>query len=93
MVIETTKEMVSKVYEQSNKRLDVVRGRLNRPLTLAEKVLFGHLADPQNQERVATKNHRRQSASSPTFDIDGPKAEGKHQHGQAAGQHHIADGP
>ncbi len=50
MAIETTREMVSKVYEQSKKRLDVVRGRLGRPLTLAEKVLFGHLADPQNQE-------------------------------------------
>ncbi len=50
MAIETTREMVGKVYEQSKKRLDVVRGRLNRPLTLAEKVLFGHLADPQNQE-------------------------------------------
>ncbi len=49
MAIETTPEMVSKVYEQSKKQLDVVRGRLNRPLTLAEKVLFGHLADAQNQ--------------------------------------------
>ncbi len=49
MAIETTHEMVSKVYEQSRKRLDVVRGRLGRPLTLAEKVLFGHLAEPENQ--------------------------------------------
>ncbi len=50
MAIETTREMVSKVYEQARQRLDVVRGRLGRPLTLAEKVLFSHLADPQNQE-------------------------------------------
>ena len=50
MAIETTRDMVNKVYEQSRKRLDVVRGRLGKPLTLAEKVLFGHLADADNQE-------------------------------------------
>ncbi len=50
MVIETTKEMVGKVYEASRERLAVVRERLGRPLTLAEKVLFGHLADPAGQE-------------------------------------------
>lgn len=50
MAIETTKEMVSKVYEDSRSRLEVVRGRLNRPLTLAEKIVFGHLSDPENQE-------------------------------------------
>ncbi len=50
MAIETTRDMVNKVYEQSRKRLDVVRGRLGKPLTLAEKVLFGHLADAENQE-------------------------------------------
>jgi len=50
MVIETTPEMVSNVYATSRQRLDVVRQRLGRPLTLAEKVLFGHLADPQGQD-------------------------------------------
>ncbi|MDX2474809.1 MAG: aconitate hydratase [Candidatus Krumholzibacteria bacterium] len=50
MTIETTRKMVNNVYEVSRKRLDVVRKRLGRPLTLAEKVLFGHLADPENQE-------------------------------------------
>ncbi len=48
--IETTPEMVKKVYETSRERLKTVRTRLNRPLTLAEKVLFGHLDDPQGQE-------------------------------------------
>ncbi len=47
--IETTPEMVQRVYETSRKRLEVVRGRLGRPLTLAEKVLFGHLDDPANE--------------------------------------------
>ena len=50
MAIETTKDMVSRVYETSRRNLDVVRGRLDRPLTLAEKVLFGHLADAAGQE-------------------------------------------
>lgn len=48
--IETTPEMVKKVYATSRERLKTVRTRLNRPLTLAEKVLFGHLEDPAGQE-------------------------------------------
>ncbi len=50
MAIETTREMVEKVYERSREKLAVARERLGRPLTLAEKVLFGHLADPEHQE-------------------------------------------
>lgn len=50
MAIETTLEMVQDVYARSKERLQVVRTRLGRPLTLAEKVLFGHLDDPANQE-------------------------------------------
>ena len=48
--IETTPEMVQNVYDTSRRRLEVVRKRLGRPLTLAEKVLFGHLADPDNED-------------------------------------------
>ncbi len=50
MAIETTREMVEQVYGRSRDKLAVVRKRLGRPLTLAEKVLFGHLADPDHQE-------------------------------------------
>jgi len=50
--IETTPEMVKTVYKKTAERLAVVRKRLNRPLTLAEKVMFGHLDDPQNQELI-----------------------------------------
>jgi aconitate hydratase len=50
MAIETTPAMVKEVYASSRRRLAVVRGRLGRPLTLAEKVLFGHLSDPAEQE-------------------------------------------
>jgi aconitate hydratase len=50
MAIETTPTMVKEVYANSRRRLAVVRGRLGRPLTLAEKVLFGHLSAPAEQE-------------------------------------------
>ncbi len=50
--IETTPEMVKKVYETTRKKIDVIRKRLNRSLTLAEKIIYGHLDDPQNQEIV-----------------------------------------
>jgi len=46
--IESTPEFVKAVYERSRERLAVIRKRLGRPLTLAEKVLFGHLADPEH---------------------------------------------
>jgi aconitate hydratase len=47
--IETTPEFVQSVYDTSRERLAVIRQRLDRPLTLAEKVLFGHLADPEEE--------------------------------------------
>jgi aconitate hydratase len=47
--IETTPELVHTVYDSSRRRLEVIRKRFNRPLTLAEKVLFGHLADPEGE--------------------------------------------
>ena len=47
--IETTPEFVQSVYDTSRQRLAVIRQRLGRPLTLAEKVLFGHLADPEEE--------------------------------------------
>lgn len=37
-------------YEGMKERLKVVTGRLKRPLTLAEKILYSHLADPANAE-------------------------------------------
>src|SRR3990167_11137361 len=49
-VVETTKELVSKTYSQIEKNLKIARQRLNRPLILAEKIVYGHLANPQTQE-------------------------------------------
>merc|ERR1719362_1272206 len=37
-------------YPKLVKNLDVVKGRLNRPLTLSEKILYPHLDDPANQD-------------------------------------------
>lgn len=38
-------------YEKLASRLKIVKGRLNRPLTLSEKILYSHIDDPQNQVR------------------------------------------
>jgi aconitate hydratase len=50
MNIDSTPDVVTRAYERTRKGLEVVRKRLNRKLTLAEKVLFGHLDDPAKQE-------------------------------------------
>ena len=51
--IESTPRFVARVYERMEERLSVVRRRLGRPLTMAEKVLFSHLDDPSGQELKA----------------------------------------
>src|SRR5947199_9894135 len=50
VTIESTVEMAAKVYETMERNLAVVRRRLQRPLTLADKILLGHLDDPEHQE-------------------------------------------
>ena len=44
-IIESTPEFVAGIYAQMRERLEVVRRRLGRPLTLAEKIVYGHLDD------------------------------------------------
>src|SRR5690606_12201676 len=56
MNIDSTKEFVEGVYKKMEQNIAVVRKRLNRPLTLAEKIVLGHLTDPQNQELNAGKS-------------------------------------
>ena len=49
--IETTPEALKGIYEKMRKNVQIVKGRLNnRPLTLAEKILFGHLDKPETQD-------------------------------------------
>jgi len=49
--------MVSKVYATMERNLKVVRRRLGKPLTLADKVLLGHLDDPEKQDLVPGKSY------------------------------------
>lgn len=37
-------------YEKLVQRLEIVKKRLNRPMTLSEKILYSHIDEPQNQE-------------------------------------------
>ena len=52
MEIESTAEMVARTYQTTRNNLDVVRKRLSKPLTLADKILYGHLTDPETQELI-----------------------------------------
>jgi aconitate hydratase len=45
-VIDSTPEFVAFAYQKMGRALETVRSRLNRPLTLAEKIMLGHLDDP-----------------------------------------------
>ena len=55
--IESTPEMAAKVYETMARNLAVVRRRLGKPLTLADKILLGHLDDPEHQEMEPGKSY------------------------------------
>jgi aconitate hydratase len=56
-VIESTPAFVKSVYEKMDANLKVVRQRLNRPLSLAEKIVYGHLDAPATQEIVRGKSY------------------------------------
>ncbi len=55
--IATTPASLKKIYASLEKNLAAVRKRLGRPLTLAEKILYGHLDDPKNQDLVPWKSY------------------------------------
>ncbi|KAG0748469.1 hypothetical protein G6F57_002489 [Rhizopus arrhizus] len=44
-------------YQRIEDNLEIVRKRLNRPLTLSEKVVYGHLDDAENQDIVRGKSY------------------------------------
>ena len=48
--IDSTAEFVTSAYQKMERNLEIVRSRLNRPLTLSEKVLLGHLDDASGAE-------------------------------------------
>jgi aconitate hydratase len=49
-IIESTPEFVRQSYERIERNLAVIRRRLARPLTFGEKVLLGHLDDPETAD-------------------------------------------
>src|SRR5574341_2409012 len=57
VTIESTPEMAARVYATMERNLQIVRRRLGRPLTLADKVLLGHLDDPENQDMEPGKSY------------------------------------
>ena len=52
-VVDSTPQFVSEAYNKMERNLEIIRSRFNRPLTLAEKVLLGHLDDPAGSELLA----------------------------------------
>src|SRR5262249_38464478 len=47
--IAKAEEEVARVYEGMNRKIAQVRTWLHEPLTLADKILFGHLENPSSQ--------------------------------------------
>jgi aconitate hydratase len=57
VAFESTPELAARVYRTTERTLQIVRGRLACPLTLADKVLLGHLDDPLNQDLVPGQSY------------------------------------
>jgi aconitate hydratase len=57
VAIESTPQMASAIYATMARNLAVVRRRLGKPLTLADKILLGHLDDPEHQELEPGKSY------------------------------------
>ena len=55
--IESTPAFVKAVYDRMAANLKVVRPRLGRPLSLAEKIIYGHLDHPDTAEIVRGKSY------------------------------------
>ena len=57
MEIETTSELVSKVYQKTKKNLSNFRTIVGRPLTLTEKILAGHLVEIEEKNLDEGSNY------------------------------------
>ena len=55
--IESTAAVAADLYETMERKLAIVRRRLGTPLTLADKVLAGHLDAPESQELAPGRSH------------------------------------
>ncbi len=54
--VATTPELVQATFERLKKNIEIIRKRLNRPMTLAEKIVYGHLKNPNDQDLTAGKS-------------------------------------
>ena len=54
---DSTPEFVTKVYETMQRNLEIVRRRVGKPMTLADKLLLSHLDDPEHQELVPGRSY------------------------------------
>ena len=57
IVIDSTPEFVSSVYQRMDRTLEAVRKHLGRPMGLADKVLLAHLDDPSSTGRERGKSY------------------------------------
>ncbi len=55
--IDTTPELVRAAYDRLGRNVAIIRERLGRPLTYAEKVMLGHLSDPEGAELEAGRSY------------------------------------
>jgi len=55
--IASTPEMAARIYATMQRNIEIVRRRLGRPLTLADKVLLGHLDDPATADIEPGKSY------------------------------------
>jgi aconitate hydratase len=53
--VESTPEFVRDVYKKMEERLAVARERVGRPLSLAEKIIYGHFDNPAESDLTAGK--------------------------------------
>lgn len=55
--LDSTPQFVSGVYKTMKRNLRIVRQKLKRSLTLADKILLSHLDNPEEQEMIAGKSY------------------------------------
>lgn len=55
--IESTPEFVTEAYRKMRSRLEVIRGRDAKPLTLAQKIILGHMDAPEKAQLERGKSY------------------------------------
>lgn len=57
LMIDSTPEMVERIYLKMQRNLERVHVRIGRPLTMSEKILFSHVMDPEVQTFLPGKSY------------------------------------